>query len=54
MTKFVVEKVLQVIIDNDDLCEDGVTLTEGLALEIAQEIDNSEWQQVDIAVVGTQ
>lgn len=54
MTKFVVEKVLQVIIDNDDLCEDGVELTEDLALEIAQEIDNSEWQQVDLAVVGTQ
>jgi uncharacterized protein YdeI (BOF family) len=43
-----------VVIDEDDLVEDGVALTEDLALEIAGEIDNSEWLQVGIDVVGVQ
>lgn len=54
MTKYVVEKVLQVIIDQDDFMMAGGDPSEDLALEIAAEIDNSEWQQVDLAVVGTQ
>lgn len=53
MSKYVIEKVLQVIIEEDEFDED-VEPSEDLALEIAKEIDNSEWDQVDIAVVGTQ
>lgn len=54
MTKYVVEKVLQVIIDEDDFEVAEVEPSYVGALEIAREIDNSEWQQVDIDVVGTQ
>ena len=47
--KFVVEKVLQVVITEDDLVDDEEELTEDLALEIANDIDDYEWQQVAIA-----
>lgn len=48
--RYVVEKVLQVVITEDDLIEDDEELTEDLALEIARDIDNYEWQEVAIAV----
>lgn len=51
--QYVVEKTLQVIITDDDLIDER-ELTEDLALEIAQGIDNYEWQQVGIDVVGVQ
>lgn len=53
MTKaYIVEKTLQVIVNEDDLTEEETELTEDLALEIAKEIDNYEWQEIDLAVVG--
>lgn len=53
MTKaYVIEKTLQVIVSEADLNPDENELTEDLALEIAKEIDNYEWQEIDIAVVG--
>jgi translation elongation factor EF-Tu-like GTPase len=49
---YIVEKTLQVTITEDDLVDEEEELTEDLALEIAKDIDNYEWSQVDCAVVG--
>ena len=54
MTKsraYVVEKTLQIIINEADLMEEE-ELSEPLALIIAGEIPDYEWQQVDIVVTG--
>lgn len=49
--KFVVEKTYEIVITEDDL-EPGEVLDADLALEIARDTDISEWDQVDIDVVG--
>lgn len=50
MTKFVVEKTLQVTVTDDDLMDDEEVLTEDLALEIASDIDTYEWTEVSRSV----
>lgn len=51
---YVVEKVLEIVITEDDLTDEEQELTEDLAVEIAQGIDNSEWQQIDLYIAGVQ
>lgn len=49
--RYVIEKILQIVITEDD-AHPKEALSEELALEIAREIDNYEWQEVDFSVVG--
>lgn len=49
--RYVVEKILQVVITEDDLTDEETELTEALALEISHDIDTYEWQEINRAVV---
>ncbi len=52
MTKYVIEKTFQVIIDDDDFAIAGGKPCEQTALEIADEIPHTGWEQVGVDVVG--
>lgn len=51
---YIVEKVYEIIISEEDLTPDEDELTADLAVEIAAGVDIHEWNQIDIYVAGTQ
>lgn len=51
--RYLVEKILQVVITEEDLVDEEEELTADLALEIANDIDIGDWEEVDLDVIDT-